>query len=725
MGMFKRIIAISLSTQMLLALGIGIVVGLFFGPLVGWMGWIGKAVIMLMQMTIYPFIVVSLISGIGKLDKESAKKWFSRAGLVMVGIWGVGLLVIVITPISFPTLETASFFSTSDVITPPAVNFLKIYIPSNPFESMATGSVPAVVLFSIALGVALISVKSKQSLLDMAATTAEGLAKITQSVVKILPIGVFAMSASAAGTISVEEFASLQVFLIAYFVLCMLLSLIILPLLLSSLTPFSYREVLQVSWSSMVTAFSTGNIFICLPVIMQESKKLLKKHDMGTEQANELVDVLIPVAFTFPNLGKLTIIVFIFFSGWFIGKPVDIANYPMVAFSGLMSLFGSVYVAIPFLLDSVQLPIDLNQLFVVSSFITGKFNSMVAVMNLMVLVLLSTIVILFGLKRFRARLIKFFILVGPITIGVLLLSRILMGYMFAGGASSDSLIAGMRVATETSSESQVKQPPIQDSESLINVDIIKERGVLRVGYQPNNVPFSYLNQAQELVGFDVAMAYHLAHDLGVKIAFIPFEHHELAQRLRQGHFDFAMSGIEVDSEMIQKMAFTRPVLSLNFALVALDHRIKKMGSVELLKKSDLTIAIVQHTSIIKKVKTKFPQVKFVEIDRYKDFFEQKPGQFDVLLTSAEAGYAWSLFYPHYGVAILKRDADKSTIKFPVAYAIATRNNELRVFLDNWLEIQKVYGTIEKEHEYWIQGKGAKSTEPRWSIIRNVLGWVDG
>lgn len=130
---------------------------------------------MLMQMTIYPFIVVSLISGIGKLDKESARKWFSWAGLVMVGIWGVGLLVIAITP--------------------PAINFLKIYIPANPFESMASGSVPAVVLFSIALGVALISVKSKQSLLDMAATTAEGLAKITQSVVKILPAGVFAMSA--------------------------------------------------------------------------------------------------------------------------------------------------------------------------------------------------------------------------------------------------------------------------------------------------------------------------------------------------------------------------------------------------------------------------------------------------------------------------------------------------------------------------------------------------
>lgn len=34
MSVLKRIASISLSTQMLLAMGIGIVVGLFFGPLV-------------------------------------------------------------------------------------------------------------------------------------------------------------------------------------------------------------------------------------------------------------------------------------------------------------------------------------------------------------------------------------------------------------------------------------------------------------------------------------------------------------------------------------------------------------------------------------------------------------------------------------------------------------------------------------------------------------------
>jgi hypothetical protein len=34
------------------------------------------------------------------------------------------------------------------------------------------------------------------------------------------------------------------------------------------------------------------------------------------------------------------------------------------------------------------------------------------------------------------------------------------------------------------------------------------------------------------------------------------------------------------------------------------------------------------------------------------------------------------------------------------------------------------GTIDRGRDYWVLGRGAEATGPRWSIIRNVLGWVD-
>jgi len=33
-------------------------------------------------------------------------------------------------------------------------------------------------------------------------------------------------------------------------------------------------------------------------------------------------------------------------------------------------------------------------------------------------------------------------------------------------------------------------------------------------------------------------------------------------------------------------------------------------------------------------------------------------------------------------------------------------------------------TIESAYEYWILGKGSEKKAPRWSVIRDVLGWVD-
>ncbi|MBD1388022.1 cation:dicarboxylase symporter family transporter [Neiella sp. HB171785] len=715
----------SLATTMIIAMVLGIITGIFFGELVAWTGVVGSAVIMLMQMTIYPYILVSLISGIGKLNADDAKSIFTKAGSIMAAIWAIGLIAILLAPVTFPTLESASFFSTSEVQPKAEIDYLKLYIPANPFESMASGAVPALVLFSIALGVALITVKNKDRVIDLASTAAEGLSKITQSVVKILPIGVFAMSANAAGTMSVEELESLQVFMISYFVLCMLLAFVVLPVLLTSFTPFSYRDVMRVSWGALVTAFSTGNIFICLPVILEESKQLLKKHGKDSEDALRLVDVVLPIAFTFPNLGKLTIILFIFFAGWFIGKPVDLGSYPMVGVSGLLSLFGSVYVAVPFLLESVFLPADLNQLFVVSSFITGRFNSLVAVMNLMAVTLLAAVVVVYGVKRPKIAAIKFFALFGISTVLVFAGTRIMLEHLIDEDKNTSSLIAGMRVernltdqAQETSSWNRVSNPEISTVENII------QRGVIKVGYQRGNVPFSYFNSENKLVGLDVALAYRLAADLGVDVEFVPYMNDHMADDLERGYFDIAMSGIEVDAELMKHVAFTRQVMQLNLALVVPDHLVKHYSDTSLLRRDEVNIAFVQHEAMVRRAQKVLTNLEFEHLVHYESFFNpDKPHQYDALLTSAEAGYAWSLFYPDYGVALMKEPGTGRLYSFPVAFALARRNQDLLNYVNNWLDMVRAYGFIDKQYDYWIQGHGATTKESRWSIIKDVLGWV--
>ena len=48
--------------------------------------------------------------------------------------------------------------------------------------------------------------------------------------------------------------------------------------------------------------------------------------------------------------------------------------------------------------------------------------------------------------------------------------------------------------------------------------------------------------------------------------------------------------------------------------------------------------------------------------------------------------------------------------------------EFETFLQNWLTLKRSTGTFEELYDYWILGQSVKPRRPRWSIMRNVLGW---
>lgn len=722
--MLKKVLAMTSSTQMIVAMLVGFGVGLFFGESVSWMGTIGTSVILLMQMTVLPYIVVSLVGGIGKLQKSTAKLIFSRAGLIMLLLWLLAMVMVALMPLSFPIVESASFFSTSSIepITP--IDYFKLYIPSNPFESMADGYVPAMVVFSIAMGLALIGMQGehKQQILTFMHTSSEIFSRITQGLVKILPIGIFAMSASAAGTMGVDEFASMQVYLISYFVLCLLLTFWVLPWIVALLTPITFAQALRISKSSLVTAFATGNIFIVIPVIVEECKQVMREHDDLCEDGATLIEILVPIAFTFPNIGKLTVILFVYFAGWFNGTPVDISSIPSLSISGLLALFGSVYVAIPFMLDLVKLPADLFQLFVMSGFITGKFTSIAAVMNLFVLTLLTASLFQKSLKLRPPQLLKMSIGIGASVIATILVCRIAMGMFIHSPEITSGVIANMQVADKVPTKVNKQFPVVGKTPStpIRSVQAIRDAGTLRVGYIPSNVPFSYYNNAGQLVGFDTAMANKLAEDLKVKIEFIPFKKDKLAASLKAGFFDIAMSGLAMDIEQMDALSYANPVLELNIAIATRDHLVNEFKTNDSIKEMQgMTIAYVEHGDAIEEAKKMAPNIKFVKIEGYKDFFRQKKHKYDAVVISAQAGSAWTLFFPGYGIALLENKSH-----YPVAYAVAQSNQSLLNYINNWQRLRKVDGTQEQIYDYWMLGKGAEKVEPRWSIIRNVLHWVD-
>ena len=148
----------SLAAQIFLGLGLGIAAGVFLGEITAPLKLVGDGFVQLLQMGVLPYIIIALISGLGKLKYREAVALSLRVGSLLLLIWALTLAVVFVLPLSFPNWESPSFFSTTLLEQQEGFNFLE-FIPSNPFHSMANNIVPAVVLFSIAVGLALMGIE--------------------------------------------------------------------------------------------------------------------------------------------------------------------------------------------------------------------------------------------------------------------------------------------------------------------------------------------------------------------------------------------------------------------------------------------------------------------------------------------------------------------------------------------------------------------------------------
>jgi ABC-type amino acid transport substrate-binding protein len=182
-----------------------------------------------------------------------------------------------------------------------------------------------------------------------------------------------------------------------------------------------------------------------------------------------------------------------------------------------------------------------------------------------------------------------------------------------------------------------------------------------------------------------------------------------------------MSSVVVTSERLDEMKFTDSYMSVHMAFVIPDERKKEFLKLENVRKmNNLKIAVLNNTALVKVAPNLFPLAKIVLIDSFEDFFVE--GKADALFTTAEEGYAMTLLNPFFDVAIFEpNDAFQILYAYPVA---KDSSDTFLMLLNYWIQMEKDYGKLDKKYDYWILGKDAGEAEPRWSVVRNVLHWVN-
>ena len=632
---------IGLTTLILIGLLFGVLTGVLVGERTEVLEPIGNGFIRLLQMAVLPYFIVALPLGFGRLSHQEAKLTGARLALFSAVLWALAITLVVILPLTFPELESASFFSHSMVEPAQEVDFVELYIPANPFSSLSEAIIPGVVVFGVALGIALIGVPNKKPLLTVLDSLADALGRITGFVVKLTPIGVFALAASAAGTMTLEDLSRLQVYLVAYTIGALLLTFWLVPMLVASLTPFSYRDVIRATRDPLVTGFTTGNLLVVLAMLADNCKQLFhEQEELSRRHAESVVDVALPIAFTFPNLGVVLLLLFIPFAGWFTGTAVALADYPKLSVLGFFSFFGSVEIGLPFVLQQLRIPTDMFRLHVVTLVYIGRLATLLAVMHLAGLALLSAAGNA-GWLRFRPRQLMAYagasVVLIVVSIGG---ARLMLQSTVDQVYTKDRVLTGMRTTRYTPNGGVHREvpEPIEGAPGTTPLDLIRKRGVLRVGYDPEGLPFSFFNDRGELVGFDIEMTQALTEELGVQAIYYPYDKHAMAQGLNgDRRYDLLVGGLFATTRRVEEMRFSDPYLDLHLALIVADYRKDEFASLESLRGvGKVRVGVLERPYFGARIQQAAPDAEIILLTSPRPFFEREL-DLDVLVIGAEAG----------------------------------------------------------------------------------------
>jgi proton glutamate symport protein len=434
----------------------------------------------------------------------------------------------------------------------------------------------------------------------------------------------------------------------------------------------------------------------------------------------------VPTSFNFPHTGKLLSISFILFAGWFADAAVPVTEYPRLALTGLLTFFGSLTAAVPFLLDLFRIPADTFQLFLATGVVNSRFGALLAAVHTVSVALLGSAAIV-GTLRFSAPRIARYLVITVVLSAVILGGlRVFFTTVLMPSFAGEELVYSMRPLMTGNdariiSEADVADAKVAPAGSLI--DAIKKRGMLRVGVFTDRLPFVFFNGGRQLVGLDVEMAQLLARDLGVKAEFVEIkELSELPRLLATNRFDVAMTGIVVTPERAAGMVFSNPYLDETFAFVVKDHlreEFSTWGNIRDL--GAFTVAIPDLPYLIERVRARAPELKLQVVDTIKQIEDgMKAGTLDAVSLAAERGSVMTLLNPKYTVVV----PEPGIIKIPIAYPLSGRDQDWLRFVNTWIELKQRDGTIDALYSHWIMGKQAGKRQARWSIIRDVLHWVE-
>lgn len=280
-ALLKKLKSISLTNQILIAMVLGIVVGLLAGPVIAPVRILGDIFLNLIQMTVVVLIMGAVIEAVGNLDPRELgtlgwkmAAWF-LGGTFLAAILGIGLGYIIEPGVGVDVaLESAETIETAGES---VGELILSFFPENIIAAMAEANMIQVIIFSLLFGLSLSILSTKNDL----SVFKQGLNQFNQIIIQIIkmvmktaPIGIFALLAWVTGTIGATVIIPLAQFLFAMGIgtIIYMIVWVIFSAVYVKMSPLLLAKKL---WNMTIVAFTTTSSAITLPTKMEDQEQKL------------------------------------------------------------------------------------------------------------------------------------------------------------------------------------------------------------------------------------------------------------------------------------------------------------------------------------------------------------------------------------------------------------------------------------------------------------------
>src|SRR5262249_29584309 len=268
--------------------------------------------------------------------------------------------------------------------TPHSVSsLLGLLIPTDLFTALTQNYVPAVVIFCIFYGVAMQTLKDKQALLSMLETIRLASLRFWNWIVRLGPVGVFALFAVTAGPTALHDLVNMGLYLALFMIGAGILSFWILPGLITGLAPVGHREVIRELQGALAIAAVTTLSVAALPFVTEATRRIADRCGIGEPERDDIIRTNPSVAYPLGQLGNFFVYLFLVFAAYYYKVPLESRDQALLPVMTLLSGFGSptsAVNAVDFLSAWLALPGGTRELYVELQTLTRYCQVIVSVM---------------------------------------------------------------------------------------------------------------------------------------------------------------------------------------------------------------------------------------------------------------------------------------------------------------------------------------------------------